>query len=168
MKAARELSKWHCSLSDLSPTYSTTTQLFGLPQPGECLRLRPLQHNSCSKTKKYGPNERTDQTPKIEVSDEEIATLSDAEFKTLVIRILTEMVEYGHKMEEKMKAVLSEINKNVQGTNSDGKETGTQINDLDQKDSELNIHPEENEETGIQKNEERLRNLRDNFNCSNI
>ena len=34
---------------------------------------------------------------KIQLSDEEIATLSDAEFKTLVIRMLTEMVEYGHK-----------------------------------------------------------------------
>ena len=46
--------------------------------------------------------------------------------------------------------------------------TRTQINDLDQKDSEVNIHPEENEETGIQKNEERHRNLRDNFKRSNI
>ena len=34
---------------------------------------------------------------KIQVSDEEIANLSDAEFKTLVIRMLTDMVEYGHK-----------------------------------------------------------------------
>ena len=38
---------------------------------------------------------------KIEVSDEEIANISDAEFKTLVIRLLTEMVEYGHKIEKK-------------------------------------------------------------------
>ena len=38
-------------------------------------------------------------SPKIELSDEEIANLSDAEFKTLVIRILTEMVEYGQKIE---------------------------------------------------------------------
>ena len=36
-------------------------------------------------------------TPEKELSDEEIANLSDAEFKTLVIRMLTEMVEYGHK-----------------------------------------------------------------------
>ena len=42
--------------------------------------------------------------PKIELINEEIANLSDAEFKTLVIRMLTEMVEYGLKMEEKMKA----------------------------------------------------------------
>ena len=29
----------------------------------------------------------------------------DAEFKTLVIRMLRELVEYGHKLEEKMKAM---------------------------------------------------------------
>ena len=42
---------------------------------------------------------------KIQLSDEEIANLSGAEFKTLVIRMLTEMVEYGHKIEEKVKTV---------------------------------------------------------------
>ena len=44
-------------------------------------------------------------TPKTELSDEEIANLSDAEFKTLVIRMLTEFVEYSHKIEEKGKAM---------------------------------------------------------------
>ena len=33
---------------------------------------------------------------------------------------------------------------------------------------EINIQPEQNEETRIQKNEERLRNLWENFQCSNI
>ena len=61
----------------------------------------------------------------------------------------------------------SEIKENVQGTNSEGKETGTQINDLEQKE-EINIQPEQNEETKIQKTEERLRNLWDNLKCSNI
>ena len=100
---------------------------------------------------------------KIQLSDEEVANLSDAQFKTLVIRMLTEMVEYGRKMEEKVKAMLSEIKENVQGTNSDGKEIGTQINDLEQKEERI-IQPEQNEETRIQKNEERLRNIRDNLN----
>ena len=45
----------------------------------------------------------------------------------------------------------SEIRENVQGTNSDRKETGTQINSVDQKE-ERNIRPEKNEETRIQKN----------------
>ena len=35
---------------------------------------------------------------KIQLSGKEIANLSDAEFKTLVIRILTELVEYDHKI----------------------------------------------------------------------
>ena len=105
--------------------------------------------------------------PKIQIINEEIANLSDAEFKTLVIRMLTEMVEYGHKIQEKVKAVQSGIKKNVQGTNSEGKETRTQIKGLDQK-GEINIHPEQNEETRIQKKEERLRNLQDNFKCSKI
>ena len=98
------------------------------------------------------------EAPKIELSNEEIANLSDAQFKTLVIRMLTELVEHGSKLEEKTKAMKSEIKENVQGTNSDRKETRTQINSLEQKE-EINSQPEQNEETRIQKNEERLRSL---------
>ena len=61
----------------------------------------------------------------------------------------------------------SKIKKNIQGTNSEVKETETQIKDLEQKE-EINIQPEQNEETRIQKNEERLRDLQDIFKCSNI
>ena len=81
--------------------------------------------------------------------------------------MLTEMVEYGHKIEEEVKAMQSETKENLQGTNSEGKETRTQINGLEQK-GEINIQPEQNEETRIQKNEERLRNPWDNFKHSNI
>ena len=105
--------------------------------------------------------------PKKELSDEEIANLSDAQFKTLVIRMLTELVEYGHKIEEKVKAMKSEIKENVQGPNSEGKETGTQINNLEQKE-ELHIQPEQNKERRNLKNEDRLSNLWDNFKCSNL
>ena len=45
--------------------------------------------------------------------------------------MLTELVEYGHKLEEKVKATKNEIKEKVQGTNSEGKETGTQINGVD-------------------------------------
>ena len=45
--------------------------------------------------------------PKIELSNEDIVNLSDAQFKTRVIRLLTEMVEYGHEIEEKVKAMKS-------------------------------------------------------------
>ena len=103
---------------------------------------------------------------KIKLSNEKIANLPDAQFKTLLIRMLTEKIDYGHKIEDKVKAMISEIKKNVQGTNSEWKETRTQINGLEQKE-EVTIQPEQNEETRIQKNEERLRNLLDIFKHSN-
>ena len=77
------------------------------------------------------------------------------------------MIEYSHKIKEEMKAIQSEIKINIQGTNSEGKETWTQINDLEQKE-EINIQSEQDEETRIQKNEERLQNLWDNFKHSNF
>ena len=49
----------------------------------------------------------------IQLSSKQVANLSDAQFKTLVIRMLTELVEFGHKLDEKMKAMLSEIKENV-------------------------------------------------------
>ena len=79
---------------------------------------------------------------KIQLNDEEIANLSDTGFKTLVIRVLTEIVEYAHKMEEEVKATQSEMKKNTQGTNSEKKETGTQIKDLEQKE-EINSQLEQ-------------------------
>ena len=47
-----------------------------------------------------------------------------------------------------MKAMPSEIKKNIQRTNSEGKETGTHITGLDQKE-EINIQLENNEKTRI-------------------
>ena len=75
--------------------------------------------------------------------------------------MLTELVECGRNIEEKVKAMESEIKEYIQGTNSDRKETGTPANGLDQK-KEINIKPEQNEEARILKNE-RLRNLWNNF-----
>ena len=104
---------------------------------------------------------------KIQLSEEEIANLSDAQFKTPVIKTLTELVESVAKPDEKMKPMQIETKENVQGTNSDVKETGTQINGVDKKE-ERNIQTEKNEETRIWKNEERLRNLQDILKRSNI
>ena len=81
--------------------------------------------------------------------------------------MLTELVESIRKPDEKMKPMLRETRENVQGTNSDAKETGTQINGVDQKE-ERNIQPEKNEETRTRKNEERFRNLQDIWKRSNI
>ena len=48
------------------------------------------------------------------------------------------MIEYRCKIEEEVKAMQSEIKQNIQATKSDGKKTGTQINNLEQKE-EINI-----------------------------
>ena len=69
------------------PRHSVTTQLHGLPHPGEHLRLCPLLHNKRAETKKMAQMKELIKAPeKIPVSDEVIAKLSDAQFKTLVIR----------------------------------------------------------------------------------
>ena len=60
------------------------------------------------------------------------------------------MVQLGHKVEEKVKAMKSEIKKNIHRTNTKEKEIRTQINDWEQKE-EINIQPEQNKETRIQK-----------------
>ena len=62
--------------------------------------------------------------------------------------MLTELVEYGGKIEEKVKTMKSEMKKNIKGTNSERKETGTQINGLEKKE-EINSQPEQSEETRI-------------------
>ena len=54
-------------------------------------------------------------TPEKELSNEEIANLSNAEFKTLVIRMLTKMIERGCNIEEEVKVTQSEIKKKYTG-----------------------------------------------------
>ena len=87
-------------------------------------------------------------TSERELSDEEITNLSDGEFKALVIKMLTELIELGQKMKEQIKDTQSEIKQYIQRTNSVRKETRTQNNDLEQKE-EINSKPEQNEETRI-------------------
>ena len=73
---------------------------------------------------------------KIQRSNEEIANLSDAQFKTLVIRMLQELTGYFNsikKTQAAMKVALCEIKKNLQGTNSGRDEAKSQINDLEHK-----------------------------------
>ena len=65
-----------------------------------------------------------------------------------------------------MKPMLRETKENVQGTNSDAKETGTQIKGVDQKEETSNQKRMKKQE--FQKNEERLRNLQDILKRSNI
>ena len=49
-----------------------------------------------------------------------------------------------------MKVTLSEINKNLEGTNSEGEEAGIQVNDLEHK-GEISIRPEQQKEIIIKK-----------------
>ena len=119
----------------------------------------PRQRNTAQKKEQSKASEK-------ELS-KEIANLSDGEFKALVIKMLTELIELGQKLKEQMKDTQNEIKQNIQGTNSDRKETRTQSNNLEQK-GKINIQPEQNEETRIQKSEESLTNLWDNLKRSNI
>ena len=100
------------------------------------------------------------------LSDEEIANLSDGEFKALVIKMLIDLIELGRKMKKQMKDTQNEIKQHIQGTNSDKEETRTQSNDLEQKEK-INIQPEQNEETRIQESEETYKPL-GQLKCSNI
>ena len=66
----------------------------------------------------------------------EIANLSDAELKTLVIRMFRELTGYGNsikKTQAEMKVALGEIKKKLQGTNSGEDEAKNQINNLEHK-----------------------------------
>ena len=88
-------------------------------------------------------------TSERELSNEGIANLSAGEFKALLIKMLTELIELGRKMKNQMKDTQNEIKQNIQGTNTEEKEAGTQIDDLEKKE-EIYIQLEQNEETRIQ------------------
>ena len=96
----------------------------------------------------------------------EIAKLSNTEFKTLVIRMLKELIKYGNNIKEEM-VMLSGIRKNLQGTNSEGEEARIQINDLEHKEK-ISIQLEQQEETRTQKNKDSIRSLWDISKCANI
>ena len=98
-------------------------------------------------------------TPEKELHKMEINNLSDSEFKTLVIRMLKELTEYSNqikKTQEDMKVILSEIKKNLQGTNSGRDETRIKINYLEHKE-EISFQPEHLEEKIIKKKEDSIR-----------
>ena len=61
------------------------------------------------------------------------------------------MVEFGQKLDEKMKAMLRETKENVQGTNTDGRKLGLKSMVSTRRKEERNIQPEKNEGTRIQK-----------------
>ena len=62
-------------------------------------------------------------TSERELSKEEITNPSDGEFKAMVIKMLTDLIELGRKMKKQMKDTQNKIKQNIQRTNSDRKET---------------------------------------------
>ena len=75
---------------------------------------------------------KENKTPEKELNKSKITNLSDAEFKTLVVRMLQELTEYGNNRQKEMKDTLSEIKKNLQGTNS-GEDVAKNQIDLEHK-----------------------------------
>ena len=86
------------------------------------------------------------ETPAKELNEMEISDLSDTQFKTMVIRMLQELIGYFNnirKTQEEMKFTLSEIKKKLQGTNSGVDKTKNQINDLEHKETKNNQSEQE-------------------------
>ena len=93
----------HCSLSAPPPRTVSQCSDQHYPTLVNTEGSTPLR-NRCTKTKKKDQMKEQIKAPeKIQLSYEEIANLPDAQFKTLVIRMLREMVEYGCKIQEEVK-----------------------------------------------------------------
>ena len=82
----------------------------------------------------------------------EISNLSDAEFKTLVIKMLKELIGYFNSIksiQSEMKETLIKMKNNLQGINSKVDEEKNQINGLERKE-EKDIQEVQQEDKGIQ------------------
>ena len=100
----------------------------------------------------------------------ERSNLSDAEFKTLVIRMLKELSENLNsikKIQSEMKGTVIKIKNNLQGNNSRVDEAKDQINDLEHNETKNNQSEQQNGKR-IQENEDSISSLWDNFKRSNI
>ena len=88
--------------------------------------------------------------PEKELNKMEISNLSDAEFKTLFIRMLKEFSEdlsSIKKIESETKDMLSEIKNNLQGNNSRVDEATNQINDWKHKEGKNKQSEQEEKRT---------------------
>ena len=86
-----------------APTYSITAVTSGTP-PRKTPKAPPLYLTGAPRPKKMAQMKQQIKAPEIiQLSSEQIANLSDAQFKTLVIKMLTELVEFVRKLDEKMK-----------------------------------------------------------------
>ena len=86
--------------------------------------------------------------PEKELNEIEVSTLSDAEFKTLVIRMLKELSDDLNSIKEdqsEMKYILIEIKNNLQGNSSRMVEAENEINDLEHKEAKNNQSEQQKE-----------------------
>ena len=63
-------------------------------------------------------------TSERELSDDVIANLSDGEFKALVIKMLTDLIDLGQKMEKQMKDTQNEIKQKIREPTVTGRKPG--------------------------------------------
>ena len=105
--------------------------------------------------------------PEKQLSNEEIDNLADSEFKTLVIRMLTELIDLSCKNERRSEG-YTKWNKRKYTGNQQWREGNQDSNQWFETKEEINIQLEQNEEIRIQKDEEKLRKFWDNFKHSNI
>ena len=104
-------------------------------------------------------------TPEKELNKMEKRKLSDAEFKTLVIGMLKELIGYFNsikKTQAEMNIKLNEIKKNSQGTKSRVDEAENQINDLENREEKKHSIRKTRRKKN-KKNKDRLRNFWGNF-----
>ena len=72
---------------------------------------------------------KENKTPEKELKEMEITNLSDAEFKTLVVRMHKGLTEYSNNIKKEMKVTPSDIKENVQRTIRGGEEARIQSSD---------------------------------------
>ena len=109
-------------------------------------------------------------TPEKELNNREISNLSDAEFKTLVIRMLKELSEDLKGIKKiwlETKDTLIEINDNLQGNNSRVDEAKNQINDFEHKETKISNQKNKKEKRTPQ-NKDSVSSLWDNLKSSSI
>nr|KAF6500917.1 hypothetical protein HJG59_007942 [Molossus molossus] len=123
-------------------------------------------------------------TPRKELSEMEISNLTDAEFKILLIKMLNELSENLNELSEGLKSIkkdrsemkdaqsemkepLTEIKNNLHRFNSRVHKSKKQTIDLEYKEAK-NAQSEQQKKKRIQKNEDGVRSLWDNFKRANI
>ena len=101
----------------------------------------------------------------------EISNLSDAEFKTLVIRMLKELsgdLSRMKNIQSETKDTLIEIKDNLQGNNNKADEAENQINDLEHKKEKKQLLRTTIRKKNPKENEDSISSLWDNFKSYNV